>query len=952
MIMRPGLLRSLYVLLAGTLLTAIALTLTDTSRWVMFGLLTATFMISFYIMRNWMASIKMLIAQSDQLLLKKSSRSKWSFTNLHELKANQEMVAKKIETSVVLISNLVNPEKKQEQNVLAANDPIVIALEGIKSEMRKVKEEEDKRTWVTNGLAKFGEVLRKKSDLKEYTNNIISALVKYLGANQAGLFIEQQDEQGQRYLELAACYAYGRKKFVENRIEPGQGLLGQCMLEKDFIFIKDIPKNYVKITSGLGEATPRNIVVAPLIFNETFCGAIELASFEILVSHQLEFLKKVCDDIAAEIVSLKSAAHTQKLLNESNKLTAELQSQEEEMRQNLEELAATQEEMSRKQIELSGIINAIDSTLATVELDINGNIVKNNAIFEEFLSYNSHQLIGKPYTLLTGTEDEISWNKILNGSITSGDFRTVSKFGAEIWLSVTFTPVSDSNNKLIKILCMVQNITQRKSKEREFERLSLVADNTDNSVIITDKNGLIEYVNEGFTKMTGYSPSEVIGRKPGEMLQGPLTDKKTIAKLGEYIRAGIPIYEEVLNYNKKRESYWVSLAINPVRDEHGEINKFISIQANITETKSKALDFHQKMEALGRSNAIIELNKEGIIIAANENYLTLLGYTKEEMVGKPYSLLTQKEGTFKKVMDTIREQGLQSGTFSRFDRMGNRHCMKLMDYPVLNLDGELEKIIEFGVDVSKERRLEKEAERRQAELKSYLSGVNNTIASAEFQLDGTFFEGNEIFLKVMGYRKEDLVGTSIHELMGDDPSAVMMWENLKLGKFFSGEFKMKDEEGRELWLSGTFNPIMIEGDVPEKIIMLAQFTTQEKEKLNDLNTIVHALKATLPVLEFNPDFSCKTANEKAMKFFGLTRLNLKSKTILDFIAPYYHSIWKSKKDEIENNDLLTLHLPFIAGDASFNYEVTISVVRNLSGSIGKIVVLLVKESPVSVLAAV
>jgi methyl-accepting chemotaxis protein len=348
------------------------------------------------------------------------------------------------------------------------------------------------------------------------------------------------------------------------------------------------------------------------------------------------------------------------------------------------------------------------------------------------------------------------------------------------------------------------------------------------------------------------------------------------------------------------------------------------------------------MQALSRSNAIIELDKHGILIDVNDNYLELLGYTRDELIGKPYPILTHRTNTFSKLMETIRTEGMQHGVYPRYDKAGNRHWMKLIDYPVLDMNGELEKIIEFGVDVSNEKRLEKEAERRQAELKSYLQGVNNTIASVEFNLDGCFTDANEIFLKVMGYSKEDLMNCSFSFLMGEDPSVIMMWENLRLGKFFSGEFKMKNRIGKELWLIGTFNPIII-GDTPEKIMMFAQFTTLEKEKLNDLSTMVNALKSTLPVIEFNADFACKTANEKALKIFKLSRLELRSKSILDFIAPFYHSMWENSKAKILNENFTTFQLPFANETHIMHYEVSVSVSRNLDGSIGKLILILVKE---------
>ena len=130
---------------------------------------------------------------------------------------------------------------------LISNDPIGKALHNIRGEMKKLKDEDEKQAWITKGLAQFGTILRNKAEVKEYGYAIISNLIKYVGANQGGLFIQYTNEEGERYLELTSCYAYEKRKFLENKILEGQGLLGQCMLEKDFVFITDIPKNYVKI---------------------------------------------------------------------------------------------------------------------------------------------------------------------------------------------------------------------------------------------------------------------------------------------------------------------------------------------------------------------------------------------------------------------------------------------------------------------------------------------------------------------------------------------------------------------------------------------------------------------------------------------------------------------------------------------------------------------------------
>lgn len=208
------------------------------------------------------------------------------------------------------------------------------------------------RNWLNEGLTMFSEILRVDcNNLEELNYTIISKLVKYLKANQGSIFLMEGDDAEKR-LRLSACYAYERRKYQQKEILPGEGLLGQVVLEKDTIYLTDVPGNYVQITSGLGQATPTCILIVPIKVNDVVYGVIELASFKTYDDYERQFVEKVCESIAATISSVKANTRTRLLLEESQEMTEEMRAQEEEMRQSMEELQATQEEMSRKQIEV------------------------------------------------------------------------------------------------------------------------------------------------------------------------------------------------------------------------------------------------------------------------------------------------------------------------------------------------------------------------------------------------------------------------------------------------------------------------------------------------------------------------------------------------------------------------------------------------------------------------
>ncbi len=245
-------------------------------------------------------------------------------------------------------NNIGNGIFESDYRPLSDKDVLGVSLIGMRDNLKKVSEEDAQRKWASEGLAKFADILRDTNkEVKVIANDIISHLVKYVKANQGGIFIVNDDDEKDIYIELMACYAYDRKKYLTKRLELGEGLVGQSIVDKDIIFITDIPESYLSITSGLGESAPKCIVIVPLKMNELVFGAIELASFDEIQSFEIDFVAKLAESIASTISSAKVNNKTKILLEQLQEQTEQMRSQEEEMRQNMEELVATQEQMSR-----------------------------------------------------------------------------------------------------------------------------------------------------------------------------------------------------------------------------------------------------------------------------------------------------------------------------------------------------------------------------------------------------------------------------------------------------------------------------------------------------------------------------------------------------------------------------------------------------------------------------
>ncbi len=324
---------------------------------------------------------------------------------------------------------------------LSAKDVLGNALIEMRNNLATVAEEDRRRNWQNEGIALFGSLLQKfNNNIEELSDNIISNLVKYTKANQGGLFIVQDSKSNGHaadpYMELASCYAWDKKKYLEQKVYLGDGLAGQAWQENATIHVTEVPQDYVMITSGLGESNPNDILIAPLKYNEEVFGVLELASFHKFQPYEIIFVEKIAENIASSISALKINERTKKLLEESTEITEQMKSKEEEVKRNMIELQQTKEEIERKQRGQKEREALVNTTTVVIETDRNFNIIFANKLSEAKLKYRLIEFDGMSFEYLF--ESYPVYDKMKN-----------SLHQSYKWSD--FVYLKDKNNKNIKI---------------------------------------------------------------------------------------------------------------------------------------------------------------------------------------------------------------------------------------------------------------------------------------------------------------------------------------------------------------------------------------------------------------------------------------------------------------------------------------------------------------------
>lgn len=526
----------------------------------------------------------------------------------------------------------------------------------MRDEMKRLATEDKKRSWVNEGLASFVDTLRSQNDnLESLADNIIRHLVHYLKANQGALYLINDENPDDPYIAMEACYAYNRRKFLQQRIEIGEGLAGQVVLEKQTVYLKEVPENFVRITSGLGEALPRNILIVPLKLEEQVFGLIEIASFKMIEDFEIEFVEKLGESIASTISTVRNSERTNKLLQETQLQAEQMRAQEEEVRQNMEELSATQEEMQRilKEVQdqetfVRGLINASNDSIIAIDKEYKI-LSANKTAVDSYASLNLKITKGFDIFSLFTEEQKPRFKRYYDRALAGEHFEVTEHYKFEDrdqHFVITYSPLRSEQGEVIGAVLFGKDISEMilaklkaeqmakeanenaevlKAKEEELrqnlEEMNTLQEEMSSQVkeieslkndleiregvfglttILSeaDLTGNITLANKKLCEVSKYSNEELVGM-PHSLLRHPDMPKELFKLFWQTIKRGEVFKGIIKNRAKDGTHYWVDATIVPVKDENGQITKYVGARYHLTNDEMAKEMYNAQAKKLG-----------------------------------------------------------------------------------------------------------------------------------------------------------------------------------------------------------------------------------------------------------------------------------------------------------------------------------------------------------------
>ena len=347
------------------------------------------------------------------------------------------------------------------------------------------------------------------------------------------------------------------------------------------------------------------------------------------------------------------------------------------------------------------------------------------------------------------------------------------------------------------------------------------------AVIEFDLDGTIRTANDNFLKAMGYTLTEVQGRPHSIFVEPEYKTSSEYARFWEALGRGEHQAGEYRRVAKDGSEVWIQATYTPILDAGGKPFKIVKFAVDITAQKQRDADYQGQIEAIHKSQAVIEFDLDGTIRTANDNFLKAMGYTLTEVQGRPHSIFVEPEyktsSEYARFWEALGRGEHQAGEYRRVAKDGSEVWIQATYTPILDAGGKPFKVVKFAVDITAQKQ-------RDADYRGQIEAIHKAQAVIEFDLDGTIRTANANFLQAMGYTLGEVQGRHHSIFVEPEYKASAeysaFWEALRRGEHQGGECKRIAKGGRAVWIQATYNLILDPSGRPLKVVKFASDVTE------------------------------------------------------------------------------------------------------------------------------
>ncbi len=482
---------------------------------------------------------------------------------------------------------------------------------------------------------------------------------------------------------------------------------------------------------------------------------------------------------------------------------------------------------------MRGQLAALGKVQAVVEFSLDGKVLAANANFLNVLGYTLDEIRGQHHSMFVepeyarSAEYQAFRDKLGRGEFDTGEYKRIGKGGREVWIQASYNPILGANGKPTKVVKFATDVTAQKLAAANYEG-QLAAIGKSQAVIEFSLDGRILTANENFLTTLGYTLDEVRGQHHGLFVDPAYRQSAEYRLFWDKLGRGEYDSGQYKRIGKGGREIWIQASYNPILDLNGKPMKVVKYATDITEQKLATANYEGQLAAIGKSQAVIEFSLDGKILTANENFLTTLGYTLDEVRGQHHGLFVEpayrQSAEYRLFWEKLGRGEYDSGQYKRIGKGGREIWIQASYNPILDLNGRPMKVVKYATDITEQKLAG-------ANFEGQLSAIGKAQAVIEFSLDGKVLTANANFLATLGYALDEIRGQ--HHGMFVEPEYRqsveyrLFWEKLGRGEHDAGQYKRIGKGGREIWIQASYNPILDLGGKPMKVVKYATDITEQ-----------------------------------------------------------------------------------------------------------------------------